>query len=390
MDKVLVKFKAFPEDFIVEEIGDDYACNISESKDLLERGRIDFGRLNLEDRRDFLLCDMEKINTDHFSAFEILSKKLGVRAGDLGYAGTKDKAAWTCQRISIFNPDIEKLKKFSFPGIYLKNFKWAKRGVSVGDLSGNKFRIILRDAGKDAIKILKRVRNSDRLPNFFGGQRFGSLRGDNVELGRLIFKRKFKEAVWILLTGYGENENREVVEAKKRLMKEKDILTARNYFPEWLRQEKRILEYLSEKPEDWIGALGCVNEKNLLIICQSVQSKVFNDILERVIEEEISLSDNKIILPGYNTKFSDGRLGVIEEEVLGSIGLNLEDFNLREIPFLIFKGSYRRAFSSVRDLVIDTESDEIFDGSKKIILSFTLDSGVYATTFLEQFFELES
>lgn len=388
MDKILVKFKAFPEDFIVEEIGEGYTCQVSESKEMLEQAKVDFGKLNIGDRRDFLICDLEKINLDHFSAFEILSKKLGKHVGEFGYAGTKDKVAWTCQKISIFNPDFDRLKKFSFSGMYLKNFKWSKHKINIGDLSGNRFRIVLRDAGKEAIKILKKVRNSERLPNFFGMQRFGSLRGDNVEIGKLIFKKKFKEAIWVLLTGYGKDESKEVQEAKKRLIKERDFSSAVKYFPEILRQEKRILEYLSEKPGDWFGALGIVNEKNLLIICQAVQSKIFNDILEKVIEEEISLSDNKIILPGYASQFSQGRLGGIEKEVMDANGLKFDDFNIKELPFLMFRGSNRKAFSRVGDLSVETEADEIFSGSKKIILSFTLDSGAYATTFLEQFFEL--
>lgn len=388
IDKVLVKFKAFPEDFIVEEIGQDYLCEVSKSKEELDQAKLDFGKLNLEDKRDYLICDLEKINLDHFSAFEILSKKIGIHLGDIGYAGTKDKAAWTCQRISIYEPDLNKLKKFSFNGLILKNFKWSKYPVRIGELTGNKFRIVLRDADKEAIKILKKVRNSTRLPNFFGSQRFGSLRGDNFEIGKLIFKRKFKEAIWTILTGYGEEESDEVKKAKKRLAKEKDIIAAKSYFPENLRQEHRILDHLAKKPNDWFNALGTIPEKTLLIICQSVQSKIFNDILKRVIDEEIPLLDNEIMLPGYETILSQNQLGKIEKEVMDSNGLKFSEFHLREIPFLMFRGSYRKAFSKVSDLVVETESDEIYPGSKKIILSFSLDSGTYATTFLEQFFEL--
>ena len=351
MDKALVKFKEFPEDFIVEEIREDYICNVS--REFPEQSKVDLKGLNQEDRRDFLHCDMEKINIDHFSTFEIMSKILGKHLGELGYAGTKDKNAW----------------------------------ISIGNLSGNRFKITLRDAGKDAIKILKRVRNTKRLPNFFGVQRFGSLRGDNVKIGKLIFKKKFQEAVWQLLVGYGEGESDEVKEAKKRLIKEKDINAAREYFPQNLRQELDILNHLSEKREDWFGALTLIKKKNLLIICQSVQSKIFNDILEKVIEQEIPLHENKIILPGYNTKISAGQLGVIEKEVLDEHEIEINDFYTKDIPFLMFRGSYRKAFSEVRGLDVETEDDEIFIGSKKVILSFILDSGVYATTFLEQFFE---
>lgn len=388
-DRILVKFKTFAEDFIVEEIRKEGICKISESKDLVEHSSTEISKLGPIGSRDFLTFDLEKINIDHFNALEIVAKKLRIGTHEIGYAGSKDKKAWTCQRISIFHPNLELIEKFAFNGICLKNFKWEKHKIDIGDLNGNHFKIILRDIdNKEAMKIMKKLRNSEFIPNFFGMQRFGSLRKDNIDIGKLIFKRKFKEAIWNFLTNFGENEGNEVKEAKKKLISEKNIKKALDYFPDKLKTEKNILEFLSENPDDFAGALMLIGEKNLLLICQAVQSKIFNDILQQTINEGIDLKNESIILPGLNTKFSLGRLGDIEKEVLKRNNLQFSDFHIPELPFLMFKGAYRKAFSQVREFNSELENDEIFSGSKKIILSFVLNSGTYATTFLEQFFIL--
>jgi tRNA pseudouridine13 synthase len=386
-EKIEARFKFLPEDFIVEEIQEKGICKISSSKENLFSSSLDLTGLNLEDRRAFLTCELEKFDLDHFSVFEELSKSLKKRFHELGYAGTKDKVAWTCQRISIYNPSIERLKEFSYKAIKLKNFKWSKHKIDLGDLKGNRFQIVLRDVGKEVIKISNKIRHLDNSPNFFGPQRFGSLRNDNLRIGKLLLKKKFEQAIWEFLLGYGK-EDIEIIKAKKRLKDEKDILKAKDYFPKILKLELIILNYLSKFPKDWIGALNSIDEKILLLIGQSVQSKIFNDILQMSIENNLKMNGQKLILPGYQTKFSQGRLGSIEREVLRMHNLELEDFNTKEIPALKFKGSFRKAYFQVKNVNLIIEDDEIFNGSKKIKLSFELESGAYATTLLEQFFIL--
>ena len=386
-DKGNVVFKSKPEDFIVEEIGEDGRISeISSGLGVFENAKVDLGKLDVNDRRDFLTCDMEKINIDHFSALGILANELGNYPHELGYAGTKDKAAWTCQRISIFNANIERIKNFSHTGIILKNFKWAKHKIKTGDLKGNRFRIVLRNVDEQAIKVLSRVRNSNSLPNLFGGQRFGSLRKENVIVGKLILKSKFQEAVFAYLTAFGEKESDEVRKAKKELKSEKDLVKANKYFPRELRVECSILEHLSKNEGDWIGALKIIGEKTLLMMCQAVQSRLFNEIVERAMDEKINLNNQSVSLIGYNTKFAPGRLGKLERNVLIDNGLDLEDFRSEELPFLSLNASSRKALFNVSELDVQTDKEGL---SKNIILKFVLDSGVYATTFLEHFFELE-
>jgi len=350
---VQVKLKYKVKDFIVEEIGEKWNCKISEE---FKQPEI---IINETEQKDFLWCEMGKKDIDHFTAIKELSNRLNKKPFDIGYAGTKDKRAITSQRISIFNPDLEKLKSFNHPNIILKNFKWNKRKIKMGYLEANHFKITLRDIDKkDAMIITKHIRNLEWFPNYFGPQRFGT-KGNNVKIGKLILKRKFKEAV------------KEISEDNQR-------------------QGEYMNYHLKQNPEDYIGAIKKVDRKNMLMYVNAVQSKIFNEILETALDEGLNFTkqgQTSCLLVGYKTRFFNGRLGEIEQQVLASHNLTLEDFDIKEIPYLRIKGSFRKAVTEIKDLEVETSDDEEFPGSKKITLEFTLPSGVYATTFLENFFQ---
>src|SRR3989338_7640617 len=150
----ILKHKA--EDFIVEEIGDKWHCKVSKgfvSSDINVSG----------EEKDFLWCELEKKNFNH-----------------------------------------EK--------IILKNFKWEKRKIKLGYLDSNHFIITLRNIEKKvAIKISNQIRKVNYFSNYFGEQRFG-VKNNNFEIGKLILKKKFKEAAELIFSG-------EVKEEASRLIK---------------------------------------------------------------------------------------------------------------------------------------------------------------------------
>jgi tRNA pseudouridine13 synthase len=337
MEKVHAKLKHKTEDFIVEEIGEKWICKISE--DFTQpKIKIDYSE------KPFLWCELEKKDIDHFTTIKIITSQINATNFQIGYAGTKDKKAHTSQRISIENPNLELLENFQHQNIILKNFKWNKRKVKMGYLDANHFKITLRDIDKkDAIKISNQIKKTTFFPNYFGPQRFGINQG-NIKIGKQILKRNFNKAF--------------------QLIKE----DAPNLFANNLKQVPR---------------------KTLLIYVHAVQSIIFNDIVSQALEENLDLTQKGQttgILAGYKTRFSQGRLGEIEQEILKKHNIELEDFNIKEIPFLRIKGSFRKAITKIEDLEIKTLDDKEFESTKKIILEFTLPSGVYATTFLENFF----
>ncbi|MCH7850404.1 MAG: tRNA pseudouridine(13) synthase TruD [Nanoarchaeota archaeon] len=388
------------DDFIVEEIGEKWACKISKNFQPNKSPNLD--NLDIDSNKDFIACELEKVDLDHFTAIKEIANKLEIPIDWVGYAGTKDKKAHTSQRISLFAPLngsskytercalIKRLENFKSERIFLKNFKWAKRKIKIGYLEENHFKIILRNIDKkDAIKISNSVRSMNQFANYFGPQRFGSLRKNNVEIGKLILKKDWKGAIDEILLTTGQYEKEETKLARRKLASDKDYSKASIYFPRFLRLEKQILFHLSKNPEDFLGSLKRGDRKNMLMIIHSVQSKIFNDILKRALEEGLDFTkkgQQNCILVGYKTNFFDGQLGDIEQEILKNHNLTREDFDLKEIPHLRIKGSFRSAVIEIKNLLLTIENDEEFVNSKKIILEFTLPSGVYATTYLDNFF----
>jgi tRNA pseudouridine13 synthase len=383
--------KVVPEDFIVEEIGDKWDCAISDEKHFSEKG--DFSNLDMEESREFIWCELEKYDIDSFRAMRECSSQIRRGVDAVGFAGTKDKRAWTSQRISIFRPDMDLLQRFSHPNIYLKKFKWAKRKIKMGFLQGNRFRVVLRDVEKnDARMVSSVIRKTKHFANYFGKQRFGSVRGNNAKIGKLIIKKKYKDAVWAILTETSPKEREETREARMRFAKERNCREALTYFPEFLRFERRLLEYLANNDKDYVGALRRVDKKNCLMFVHALQSLIFNEILEEALEAGVDFTkpgQQRIPLFGYKGHYDGGELGQIEEEVMARNGLTFEDFRLDELSYLSLKGDLRLALIPVDDLEVNVDDDEMFEGSKKIELSFRLPSGVYATTFLANFFDLE-
>ena len=100
------------------------------------------------------------------------------------------------------------------------------------------------------------------------------------------------------------------------------------------------------------------------------------------------LNANTRALFGYKSKIDSGNLGEIEEDILKANKVELEDFRIPELTYLSLKGDYRTALVEVKNLDIEIKDDEVYEGTKKIIVKFDLPSGVYATTFLGNFFDL--
>jgi tRNA pseudouridine13 synthase len=382
-------FKKSTEDFIVEEVLEDWSPKISQEDKFNQLP--DLSALEPNENRSFLACEFEKKNIDHFSAIKILASELHKGTDSIGYAGIKDKKAHTVQRITIFEPDMELVKTFKHENIYLKNFKWEKRKIKLGYLDGNRFTIVLRGLNKkDAIKLSSHLRRLNHFANYFGKQRFGSVRGNNVKIGKLLVKKKFKEALDVILEDISSKEQEEVTKARLRLKKEKNYKEALGYFPMYLRFERRVLEGLA-KGQEPLEILKRMERKSLLMYVHSLQSHIFNQVLELALGESFDFTkkgQQKIPLMGYRTRIEEEPLMEIEVTVLKNNGIDLGDFNLLEIPFLRIKGDLRDAVVPIKDLEVELEDDDEHEDAKKMILKFILKKGTYATTFLENFFIL--
>jgi tRNA pseudouridine13 synthase len=109
---------------------------------------------------------------------------------DVGTAGLKDARAVTRQWVSVPAPAESSLSELDARDLRVLRVARHRNKLRTGHLQGNRFRILVRDVGPDALAraeaIVARLEETG-LPNFFGAQRFGR-GGETVEIGWTLLR----------------------------------------------------------------------------------------------------------------------------------------------------------------------------------------------------------
>ncbi|OYR54417.1 tRNA pseudouridine(13) synthase TruD [Halorubrum halodurans] len=137
-----------------------------------------------------------------------ISDALGISRERVSWAGTKDKRAVTTQLFTLREVDPEDLPEIR--GVDVEPIGRAGRRLSFGDLAGNAFEIRVADAVPDAAERVGAIARDLRafagadpddpdapvaVPNYFGQQRFGSVRPVTHRVGLAVVRGDFREAV---------------------------------------------------------------------------------------------------------------------------------------------------------------------------------------------------
>jgi len=162
------KIRSIPEDFIVKE---NLAFEPSGAGEHV-----------------FLFIEKTGENTDYVA--RQLARYANVRQRDVSYAGLKDRHAVTCQWFSVWlpgkaDPDWAQFETDSMKVLHtVRHARKLKRGV----LSGNSFKLIIRDWQGDKEKTIRQLDSikADGIANYYGSQRFGN-QGQNVNKALAMF-----------------------------------------------------------------------------------------------------------------------------------------------------------------------------------------------------------
>ena len=137
----------------------------------------------------------------------MMSRSMGISRERIGFAGTKDKRAVTSQLMS-FKCSPEVVSKINLKDLDIKVVGRSARPMRIGDLIGNSFRIKVRECdvpGDEIARICEAVRSElgDRggFPNYFGVQRFGTIRPITHRVGEALVRGNTEEAVRIYQIG---------------------------------------------------------------------------------------------------------------------------------------------------------------------------------------------
>ena len=398
------KLRKDPEDFEVEEI-------------VSIPGRSHWIWMQKNSNGKHSIVEIKAKNWDTHVLVKELSRKLNISQKSIGFAGTKDKRAITTQHFSL------RVAKEKIPTLDLENiditFKHKSiKPIRLGNLVGNKFKIKITNTvnGRENIdNILSELRGF--FPNYFGVQRFGTVRPITHIVGEKIVRGDYEGAVFDYLTI--NSPNFAGVEGREYLLKTRDFTKSIDKFPAHMLFERQLLGHLSRNEGDFTGAILQLPESLSKMLVHGYQSLIFNKVLDLRMNEGIDAflpqigdlvmpadgyggPDQRVtievternqaklskrcregkawiagLLPGANSNFSSGIQGELERQVMEELDVKFEDFIIDDMPELSSYGMYRPLFQKYNDIELEFDSgDPIF--------SFWLHKGTYATSFLRE------
>lgn len=343
-----MKIKQLPEDFVVEEIND---LKLGEGM--------------------FAVVKVTKTNYNTEEVAQFISHKLRIPRKIISYSGSKDRNATTTQLFTIktSKEKVLELEKLSDNKLKFEFLGYSNNSLKLGSHQGNKFTITIRDLNKDF-----HIEEQEFFPNYFGEQRFST---HNYEIGKLIIKKQFKEAVDLI---------------KETSLKNKEL-------------QKLILENITAP----VKVLRSIPKFTLMIYLHSYQSRLFNKLLSFVVKKSFSEtfivnqeqklffpkktmkkmtetvlldSDLEIPLAGFGVEV-DKKIIKDYKEILQTEAIDEREFIIRSIPGMSLEGTNRKAFVKAENVLVSPLENDELNKDKKIVVSFELPKGSYATTYLK-------
>jgi tRNA pseudouridine13 synthase len=413
-----------PEDFVVEEVlvdGSRAEIQPKPPTHLTGEGR-------------YLVCLLVKRDWDTLLVIRRIARQLGINERRIQIAGIKDKRAMTAQHISIENISLERLKRLRIDDVQLVPLKYSPNMIFPHMSFGNMFHLTirrislnLRDTRERTSEALDALRALGGVPNFFGHQRFGTIRPITHLVGKALTQKNLEKAALIFLAQPSPHEHPESRKARQALLETRDFTKAADYFPRQLLYERLMLSHLAKRPGHYIGAFRRLPRRLCSILLQSYQSYLFNRFLSqrlllgipvnepqvgdyvvktdshglptrtyvqaspwklKELREAVRKGTMCVAIPliGFKQLPSEGLQGDIERAILKSEHVAPCDFYVSPMPEISAPGEPRAAITPIRDLRVKTpEKDESNKGKKKMLISFTLHRGCYATVVLREF-----
>jgi len=254
----------------------------------------------------YLVLEVEKTNWDTHRLIREMARQLQISQKRFAWAGTKDKRAVTSQRISIMNLDEQALACLHLPDLKIRVLGRTNRAVGLGDLLGNRFKIVIRDIScpDPALRleqITEQIKMLRGVPNYFGLQRFGERRPVTHMVGEAMAKGRMEEAVFIYLALPFPAEAEKTRLAEGEALGREGYQGALKYFPEYLNFELAMMNYLAEHPQDYAHSFDVLSANLKHLFVHAYQSYLFNKILSRRLAAGLPLYE---ALPGDVVCFS--------------------------------------------------------------------------------------
>jgi len=382
----------------------------------------------------YLICVLVKRRWDTFLAVRQVAQRLRISQKRIRFAGIKDTKALTAQHISLQNVSPNKVLDVQIKDIKLYPQRFSRERMYSQLIKGNRFHITVRGLDHPVSVIEERTKNvQDEIeslggvPNFFGHQRFGTIRPNTHQVGKHLTRGDAEKAALVFLAEPSVHEHPEAREARQQLQDTMDVQEALNSFPRFLSYERFMLGHLAKYPNDFVGAFRELPRRLRKLFVQAYQSYLFNRFLSERIRRGIPLDEPQIgdytirldehglpteeydqatatnlqtiedavkegrmcvaaPLIGPDQPPSKGIQGEIEQAILEAENVTPENFQLSFMPEATAEGRLRAVLNPIQNLLQEEIAADSENNEKQMIkLGFTLNRGSYATVVLREF-----
>jgi tRNA pseudouridine13 synthase len=367
----------------------------------------------------YLICRLTKNNWELQHAVKEIARRLSISHRRIGWAGTKDKNAVTTQLISLYKVTPEEIAAFSLKDITLEVIGHSNEQLSLGDLQGNRFDLVIRETeGDDLAGRVEAITTvvGQALPNYFGLQRFGVIRPLTHRIGELILHEDYEQAVMTYVGLAFPHESEEVRRVRTAFMETRDTAVALRELPVHMSFERSMLSYLHANPEDYAGALQQLPPKLLSMFVSAFQSYLFNCAISKRLADGHTLMDP---VPGDRLIFTNGRTDAVTAANMPAVALHLARGRCNIALFMPGKDETDAITTNdaIRDILAEMQitADDFrkasvfvktkFDGAWRPValktaieasvqetnvrLKFTLPPGHYATTVCREYMKAD-
>ncbi|HID71871.1 MAG TPA: tRNA pseudouridine(13) synthase TruD [Thermoplasmata archaeon] len=403
------KLKTYPQDFIVDE---------------------EYIKPEPEETGAYTWALIRTTNMETNRLVREFSRALTISRDHIFFSGNKDKRAVTTQQFS-FRVPVERVLSLSLKNVEVLEAHTTRQHVTLGDLLGNRFDIVLRgvrmeneEKRKEVLSriqsITKKILDTKGYPNFFGIQRFGNLRPVTHIAGKYILLGDFEKAVKTYIGSPSHYESEELQRAREIFSKNEDAEASFEVFPKNCNFERTLLYHLIHNPGDYVGALKKLPKNLLIMFVHSYQAYLFNRILSERIRRGYAINEplvGDVIVPadeyglpthhhyilvkehnlnkiskmvkmnkgfigglvfGSKSEFAQGEPGEIERKIIEMEGMEQRNFVVPEIPECSSSGLRREIISVLKHLFYQA-------GKDWVRFIFRLNKGCYATSLLREY-----
>lgn len=322
----------------------------------------------------------------------------------VGYGGLKDRHAETTQTITLFKGPQRSLQQRGFALEYLGQ---APREFHAKDILANRFQITLRgldSAAADAMVALMPAVAAG-VPNYFDDQRFGSLGESGQFIAHPWCLGDYERALYLAIAEANPHDRPREREQKKLL---------RELWGDWLACKQRldrshrrsIVTYLVDHPSDFRRALALLRSDLRGIALSAFQSYLWNEMVAQWLRENLPegswvsrpgaagelvfwsrvppeqsqmLAELEIPLPSARQHQWPEGIEPLLQRVLQPLGMQPHQIRVKYPRDTFFSKGSRRVLLQPAELAWQRGQDELAIGREKLVLSFSLPRGAYAT-----------